>query len=136
VVLDDPDVSRRHARLELADSQLVLTDLGSTNGTYVNDARVNHHVLLAGDRMRIGRYELTWMFIDPQATAIVNPNLMTAVRQVGPQRVAARRVVEAAEAHNRQAGTNSTGSCRLRTDFCRPSRRCWPSRNRTEPGTT
>ena len=74
VVLDDPDVSRRHARLEIVDDQLVLTDLGSTNGTYVNDARVTRQVLVPGDRMRIGRYELTWTLVDPKATVIVNPD--------------------------------------------------------------
>jgi sulfite reductase (NADPH) flavoprotein alpha-component len=55
VVLDDRDVSRRHARIEIVDNELVLTDLGSTNGTYVNDARVTRRVLVPGDRMRIGR---------------------------------------------------------------------------------
>ena len=40
VALDDRNVSRRHARLEIIDNDLVLTDLGSTNGTYVNDERV------------------------------------------------------------------------------------------------
>lgn len=52
--LDDPAVSRRHARLEaLADGGLRLTDLGSTNGTWVNDARVVEGVLLReGDRLR------------------------------------------------------------------------------------
>jgi sulfite reductase (NADPH) flavoprotein alpha-component len=64
VVLDDPDVSRRHARLEIVDNQLVLTDLGSTNGTYVNDARVTRQVLVSGDRMRVGRFELTWALLD------------------------------------------------------------------------
>src|SRR5437016_1501204 len=38
--LKDPTVSRRHAALELTDRGLLLTDLGSTNGTYVNDASV------------------------------------------------------------------------------------------------
>ena len=50
MVLDDRDVSRRHARLEIVDNQLVLTDLGSTNGTYVNDVRVTRRVLAPGDR--------------------------------------------------------------------------------------
>ncbi len=50
VVLDDSDVSRRHARLEIVDNDLVLTDLSSTNGTYVNDVQVTRRVLVAGDR--------------------------------------------------------------------------------------
>ncbi|HEX6932451.1 MAG TPA: FHA domain-containing protein, partial [Streptosporangiaceae bacterium] len=117
VVLDDPDVSRRHARLEIIDNHLVLVDLGSTNGTYVNDARVTRQVLVPGDRMRIGRYELTWTFLDPKATAIVNPDLLTAVRQVAPQRGAARRVVEAAEEHNLRAGHELDGFLSLAHGF-------------------
>ncbi|HEX2319577.1 MAG TPA: FHA domain-containing protein [Streptosporangiaceae bacterium] len=84
VVLDDRDVSRRHARIEIVDNELVLTDLGSTNGTYVNDARVARRVLVPGDRMRIGRYELTWALVDPQATVAVSPGQLTAVRQPTP----------------------------------------------------
>jgi pSer/pThr/pTyr-binding forkhead associated (FHA) protein len=34
-------------------------DLGSTNGTFVNDQRVQRLVLESGDRLRIGRVELT-----------------------------------------------------------------------------
>jgi sulfite reductase alpha subunit-like flavoprotein/cytochrome b involved in lipid metabolism len=117
VVLDDPDVSRRHARLEIVDNDLVLTDLGSTNGTYVNDARVTRQVLEPGDRMRIGRYELTWMLVDPRATVAVSPGQLTAVRQAAPSRVAARRVVEAAEAHNRRVGHELDGFLSLAHGF-------------------
>jgi len=117
VVLDDPDVSRRHARLEIVGNQLVLTDLESTNGTYVNDTRVTRQVLDPGDRIRIGRYDLTWTSVDPKATVIVNRKMLTAVRRVAPSRVAARRVVEAAEAHNRQVGHELDGFLSLAHGF-------------------
>jgi sulfite reductase alpha subunit-like flavoprotein len=117
VVLDDLDVSRRHARLELVSGQLVLSDLGSTNGTFVNDARVTRHVLVAGDRMRIGRYDLTWMFLDAQATVAVSKNLLTAKRPIARPLGAARRVVQAAEAHNRQAGHELDGFLSLAHGF-------------------
>jgi sulfite reductase alpha subunit-like flavoprotein/cytochrome b involved in lipid metabolism len=116
-VLDDRDVSRRHARLEIVDDELVLTDLGSTNGTYVNDARVMRQVLVPGDQMRIGRFELTWAFVDSKATAVINPELMTRVRQAAPLRIAARRVVEAAEAHNRRVGHELDGFLSLAHGF-------------------
>jgi pSer/pThr/pTyr-binding forkhead associated (FHA) protein len=55
IVLDDQTVSRRHARLEPVGTALVLTDLGSTNGTTVNDVFVNGPVeLRTGDRVGIG----------------------------------------------------------------------------------
>jgi hypothetical protein len=54
LVLKDSRVSRRHARLHARDGVLVLTDLGSTNGTRVNGHRVTEVVLGAGDRILIG----------------------------------------------------------------------------------
>ena len=54
LVLKDSQVSRRHARLHARNGVLVLTDLGSTNGTRVNGHRVTEMVLGAGDRIEIG----------------------------------------------------------------------------------
>ena len=51
----DPLVSRHHARIELRpDGRFQLTDLGSTNGTFVNDTRTTAAVLADGDYIRIG----------------------------------------------------------------------------------
>jgi FHA domain/FhaA, N-terminal domain len=58
LVLKDSRVSRRHARLHARDGVLVLTDLGSTNGTRVNGHRVTELVLGAGDRIQIGETSL------------------------------------------------------------------------------
>lgn len=67
VCLDDPAVSNRHAVLRLESStylegfrEVVLEDLGSTNGTRVNGIAVTRQVLHPGDLIRIGRYELTF----------------------------------------------------------------------------
>ena len=64
LVLRDSRVSRRHARLTARDGVLVLTDLGSTNGTRVNGHRVTEVVLGAGDRIAIGE---TTLLIEPAA---------------------------------------------------------------------
>jgi hypothetical protein len=58
LVLKDNRASRRHARLAARDGVLVLTDLGSTNGTRVNGNRVTEVVLGAGDRVQIGETSL------------------------------------------------------------------------------
>jgi pSer/pThr/pTyr-binding forkhead associated (FHA) protein len=58
-VVDGPMVSRLHARVLVSASGLLeVEDLGSTNGTYVNDRRVTHSVLVAGDLLRLGRVEI------------------------------------------------------------------------------
>jgi hypothetical protein len=66
LVLKDSRASRRHARLTTRDGVLILTDLGSTNGTRVNGHRVSEVVLGAGDRITIGETILT---IEPAAAA-------------------------------------------------------------------
>lgn len=58
-VVDAALVSRLHCRLEAGDEGLDVIDLESTNGTYVNDRRVERARLSTGDRLRVGRVELT-----------------------------------------------------------------------------
>jgi hypothetical protein len=47
IVVEDPQVSRRHARLTRQGNSYLLEDLGSTNGTFINGSRVTVPVLLA-----------------------------------------------------------------------------------------
>ena len=54
VVLADLAVSRRHARIGWQDTELVLEDLGSSGGTWVNGARVECCSLQLGDVVRFG----------------------------------------------------------------------------------
>jgi hypothetical protein len=58
VVLSDPSVSRRHARLVFRDGSWVLQDLESTNGTTVNGVRVGRCALRPGDLLALGDEEL------------------------------------------------------------------------------
>ena len=58
VVLDDPAASRRHAEIEFKEGAYVLTDLGSINGTLVNDHRVTKQRLAHGDRIVVGQDEI------------------------------------------------------------------------------
>lgn len=55
IEIHDPGASRRHAEVRRRGSEFVLTDLGSTNGTLVNNATVRERVLEHGDRITIGR---------------------------------------------------------------------------------
>ena len=59
ISLADPEVSRQHARIELAGPGYRLQDLGSTNGTLVNGRRIAGSVTLAdGDTIEVGRSRL------------------------------------------------------------------------------
>jgi hypothetical protein len=71
IFLEDLKVSRRHATVELVGGRIVLTDLRSTNGTWVNDERTaGPRELRDGDRVRIGQVRLR--FFDP-ASAPTEP---------------------------------------------------------------
>jgi hypothetical protein len=54
------DASRRHAEIAGGPDGFTLTDLGSTNGTFVNDQRIQKHELQPGDRIEIGNSMITF----------------------------------------------------------------------------
>jgi two-component system, cell cycle response regulator len=55
VRLHGDGISRKHARVHVDGVEVLLEDLGSTNGSYVNGERIaGHHVLLEGDKIQIG----------------------------------------------------------------------------------
>jgi FHA domain len=59
--MEDPFASSRHARIERQGDVLVIEDLGSTNGTYVNGRQITRPVQLeADDTVRIGDTELRY----------------------------------------------------------------------------
>jgi len=58
-VMDAALVSRLHCRLTAGEDAVDVVDLDSTNGTYINDQRVQSGSLASGDRLRVGRVELT-----------------------------------------------------------------------------
>jgi pSer/pThr/pTyr-binding forkhead associated (FHA) protein len=57
-IVDAALVSRVHCRLSAGRDGLEIVDLGSTNGTFVNDKRIARAQLTSGDRLRVGRIEL------------------------------------------------------------------------------
>ena len=55
IIVDDTYVSQLHARLFMRDGQLLVEDLGSTNGTYLNRAKVSGPMVMQrGDRLQVG----------------------------------------------------------------------------------
>ena len=56
VILDDPYISDHHARVFLQDGQWCISDLGSTNGTFLNQVKVTTATpIAAGDQLGIGK---------------------------------------------------------------------------------
>ncbi|MFC1866586.1 FHA domain-containing protein [Thermodesulfobacteriota bacterium] len=56
ITVDNLAVSGYHARIDIAGSDFILTDLQSTNGTFVNDSKVVSHKLSHGDNVIVGKH--------------------------------------------------------------------------------
>lgn len=66
VLLDDISVSRRHAEICVVPPGYRIVDVGSLNGTYVNDSFVEEALLSHGDDIRIGRFKLCFLSAVPE----------------------------------------------------------------------
>jgi hypothetical protein len=55
IVINDPNVSRRHARISRADNGFVVEDLGSTNGTMLDGAPIDRERIEGGDELTFGQ---------------------------------------------------------------------------------
>lgn len=75
IVINDAEVSRKHTQLSLQGGKYVLTDIGSTNGTFVNGQRITgSHVLVPGEVISLGE-QINLLFeslvqVDPNATML------------------------------------------------------------------
>jgi pSer/pThr/pTyr-binding forkhead associated (FHA) protein len=58
IAIDNVAVSTHHARIEIQQGRMVLSDLGSLNGTFVNSQRVNSTTLKDGDVISIGKHSI------------------------------------------------------------------------------
>jgi pSer/pThr/pTyr-binding forkhead associated (FHA) protein len=78
--LEDEQVSRKHARLEPAGTGAKVEDLGSTNGTYVNDQPlVGPRELVPGDRVRVG---LTVLQLRSREQVAAQPSAVRPMPQI------------------------------------------------------
>jgi len=67
VVLADERVSKNHARIVLSRDEAVISDLGSRNGTRVNERKIRAHALTSGDLIRVGRVCFLFIWRDVPA---------------------------------------------------------------------
>lgn len=67
LIVEDPEVSRRHAVLRRSDGSVIVEDLDSTNGTFVNGERIRSPIAVGpGDQIRVGQ---TTLEIEPDQRA-------------------------------------------------------------------
>jgi signal transduction histidine kinase/pSer/pThr/pTyr-binding forkhead associated (FHA) protein len=68
IQLNDSEISRRHAEVRRTPEGLVLADLGSSNGTFVNTEKIDQRLLANGDRVQIGRTLLLFTAADDRSS--------------------------------------------------------------------
>lgn len=94
IVLADPSVSTSHAKLQRRDDVWVLNDMGSTNGTFVENDRVSGEVALSpGTTVRFGEVSVLWEPFDHPASL----------------RSSGTRLAEAVDMESAAAGTAAPG---------------------------
>lgn len=95
IPLNDLSVSRNHACLVRVFDDYYVEDLGSTNGTFLNDRQVKKHIIHNDDRLRVGSFELIFIgmatfAVDLDRTVVLQPRAAaSAIKQPGrsqPQR--------------------------------------------------
>lgn len=64
IQIDNPAVSSSHAIIRKVMNTYYMEDLGSTNGTFVNEKRISKYELLDGDEVIIGKHSLRFRYIN------------------------------------------------------------------------
>jgi signal transduction histidine kinase len=72
IQLHDSEVSRRHAEFRRDNDAVVLRDLHSSNGTFVNNQRIEHRSLKSGDRVQFGRSLLVFTDADDRPSNVID----------------------------------------------------------------
>lgn len=69
MVLVEDMVSRRHAKIMTTDTEVTISDMGSTNGTFVNGEKISTSPIREGDRILVGTSIIKMVAVDPAANA-------------------------------------------------------------------
>ncbi len=96
MVLVEEMVSRKHARIALADGVISIADLGSTNGTFVNGEKVDQGTLKEGDRVLIGTNILKVISLTQNGEGKLDLKSVAAGRVTARQRATLNRSGEEA----------------------------------------
>ena len=84
IMLAKGNVSKRHARLTYRDGRFIISDLNSTNGTYVNRRRISQATIVReGDRVYVGDYVLRVEVPGTDAAPSLRPGDAVSARSVG-----------------------------------------------------
>jgi DNA-binding NtrC family response regulator len=103
LVLDEKTVSRNHVEIVQTEDSYLLKDLGSTNGTYINDIRVKEAYLSPGDIIRMGTVRVEFTAFDEKVQ--IEPSTKT---EFGPLLGRSRRMRQIFSLLEKISPTNAT----------------------------
>ena len=117
VVLQDQKVSRHHARIDWQNGQLGIEDLGSSNGTFVNNIQITKRCLIKpGDRILIGQTVLLFQnsetrLVKPtdEPNPPVTPTVVFKPPQHDDNAIPSRLILNTATQANQRAGNENLG---------------------------
>jgi pSer/pThr/pTyr-binding forkhead associated (FHA) protein len=87
IMINDPQVSRRHAKMELRGTTYLIQDLGSTNGTFINGKRISGvQALNLGDAVALGEgiVLVYGSVVESNATVLSTPSAQATLVQPAP----------------------------------------------------
>ncbi len=81
VRVNNPSISRQHARVIYENGQCTLLDLDSSNGSYINGNRIRSQVLVDGDRIRVGEFPVDYHAQADEATYEVDRDVIDELQR-------------------------------------------------------
>ncbi|MBN1521913.1 MAG: FHA domain-containing protein, partial [Candidatus Aureabacteria bacterium] len=85
IYIDDNSISKRHAVFEIVEKQVVIKDVGSSNGTFVNGRKVEKAALSHNDEISIGRSIAKIMFEGVDKEAAASPERTAMEKKIFPE---------------------------------------------------
>jgi len=84
IVIDSPQASRVHAVITVEPAFVTIRDLGSTNGTFVNDHRIESQMLVHDDTIRLGSFEMRFVSGDQEFSRVEAERVSSEPRLLRP----------------------------------------------------
>ncbi|MFJ6155523.1 FtsK/SpoIIIE domain-containing protein [Pseudarthrobacter sp. NPDC092184] len=72
IIIPDPELSREHARLVVTEKDIMIVDLGSANGTFIDGERVRHALISSATSIRCGSSTMSLIFLDGPEKALAD----------------------------------------------------------------
>ena len=102
--IDSLALDPQHARIDTQDQTSILVDLGSEQGTFVNQEPVKKHLLKDGDIIRVGKHTLQYVFEEVEDLRNIEESELSSSKIIQPTLEAHKKTEEAPTTNKQQNG--------------------------------